>query len=217
MIKAIIFDLWNTLIYNNTNKNPFKLTGSKLGIENRSDWKIEICKALMLKKYPSVEEAVKDMMRYFKKTDKKLEKYLVEIWKKESFALFDDVENVLRDLKGRYNLALASNTQSFSGEKIKEVFSKYFETIWLSYEKGVLKPSDEFYMGVLKDLSVKPEETVVIGDEPFFDLYPAKRLGMIPVHLERKHKTKISDAPKEKFITVRNLKEFKEFLMKREE
>ena len=50
--KAVIFDLWNTLAYNDTTQNPMLLLERRFGLKAEQYKKIE--RAFMLQKFPSV-------------------------------------------------------------------------------------------------------------------------------------------------------------------
>jgi len=53
-----------------------------------------------------------------------------------------------------------------------------FDTVLTSAETGVLKPSPQPFRMVLKTLKVKPEETLMMGDWPERDMVGAKKVGI---------------------------------------
>lgn len=75
-------------------------------------------------------------------------------------------------LKKTHQLLLLSNTnevhfKTFSEKMEKEhhtSFSNLFETLYLSYEMGLLKPDAEIYKRILQDKNLNPEKTLFIED-----------------------------------------------------
>ncbi len=55
----------------------------------------------------------------------------------------------------------------------------YFDAIVTLDDTGKTKPNKEPFMAALKVLKIKPEETLMIGDWPARDIVGANRLGMI--------------------------------------
>jgi glucose-1-phosphatase len=79
----------------------------------------------------------------------------------------------LRELRTRYNIYLLSNTNAIHVKRMKEMFvkdhqiddfTKLFDTPYLSYEIGLLKPDPAIYEYVLKDADIKKEETIFLDD-----------------------------------------------------
>ena len=54
----------------------------------------------------------------------------------------------------------------------------YFDGVCLSYEEGMKKPQKEIFTRCLTRLSVKPEETIYVGDGGSMELETAAKLGM---------------------------------------
>ena len=52
------------------------------------------------------------------------------------------------------------------------------EVIALSFRNGIKKPDKRIFQKVLDDLSIKPEEAVMIGDTYTHDIEPAIELGL---------------------------------------
>lgn len=76
-------------------------------------------------------------------------------------------------------VGLISNCFSEEAEVIRrsELF-KYFDAIYLSYEQGIQKPDEEIFQRCIKDLSVKAEECIYVGDGGSYELETARKLGM---------------------------------------
>ncbi len=54
----------------------------------------------------------------------------------------------------------------------------YFDAIYLSYEQGIAKPNIEIFNRCMDSLSVKPEECIYVGDGGSEELETASKLGM---------------------------------------
>ena len=76
-------------------------------------------------------------------------------------------------------LGLISNCFSEEAEVIrKSMLFPYFDKVCLSYEEGVQKPDEEIYRRCMAGLGVAPEECIYIGDGGSQELETARNLGM---------------------------------------
>ena len=188
MTKAVIFDLWNTLAYNNTPQNPMLLLERRLGLKAEQYKKIE--RAFMLQKFPSVLEAAKHICEVMgKEPDPQMLSDLLDIWDKSKihFTFFPDTIPELEKLKGKgYKLALISNTECFTMKPFFEAgHKKYFDCVAFSYETGLLKPDSDLFRLVMERMEVKPEEAVMVGDNLHDDVQAALAVGMHAVLIKR--------------------------------
>ena len=219
MIKAIIFDLWNTLAFIDSSQNPLFLLERFFGIKPEQYKKVE--RAFMLQKFPSVLEAAKHICDCMSKDpDPQMLNELLDIYDKSriQFEFFPDVIPELERLRGRgYKLGLISNTDCFSMKPFFDGgFKKYFDYVAFSYDTGLLKPDSDIFRFVLEKLGAEPENSVMVGDNLHDDVDAALSVGMRAILLKRD--------PKEfKFIpswvepgtyerTARSLRELEKFL-----
>jgi len=63
----------------------------------------------------------------------------------------------------------------------------YFSHILISEEVGFRKPAKEIFQTALKKVACRPEEAVMVGDNPREDIKPAKKLGMETVLFDPKN------------------------------
>ena len=104
--------------------------------------------------------------------------YIVE----ESYSdVSDCISNFKENISGlekRFSLAVVSN---FYGnlKTVLEEFSllNFFDVITDSADIKIRKPDPEIFLLTISELSVKPEETFVIGDSYENDIRPAKSIG----------------------------------------
>ncbi|MDJ0702971.1 MAG: HAD family phosphatase [Leptolyngbyaceae cyanobacterium MO_188.B28] len=86
---------------------------------------------------------------------------------------------VVSTLKQTYHLSLLSNTSLPHYEKLRDRFQFFepFDHLFLSYEIGLMKPSNEIYEHVLSVLDVSPE-SVAFFDDSLLNVEAARKLGI---------------------------------------
>ncbi|MFC1697781.1 HAD family hydrolase [Nanoarchaeota archaeon] len=185
MTKAIIFDLWGTLLHNGVKPSPNKQIKSILGLEKMdfSEFIFIFEEAFMTQKNPSMENEFKKVCKTFLvKPEKELIDKMVKVWKEnKSFAKpFPETIEVLDGLKKKYKLILLSNTDGFLIQKILKKYDmeKYFEQIVLSCNIGMLKPNPDIFKLILEKNKLKKEEVVMVGDSMISDIEGAKEVGI---------------------------------------
>ena len=96
---------------------------------------------------------------------------------------FHCVEEVIRELSGRYKVALLSNTMSDQPRELLEDsgLDKYFDLIVCSRDTGDRKPNPEIFRLVLSELGVEAGEAVHVGDSVEADMYGAQDSGLTGV------------------------------------
>ena len=103
--------------------------------------------------------------------------------------LFKNTRSVLSSLSKRFKLGLISDSdgdKSFKLDRIKHLgIKKYFKTIVTSDDTGFNKPDKRVFLLVLKKLRVKPEETIMVGDNLKTDMLGARSVGMRTIWLMR--------------------------------
>lgn len=186
MIKAVIFDMYETLITHYDSPLYFgRQMAADAGIPEsrfRSLWDASEQDRTIGK--ISLEEILEKIMRknrcYSDKllariTEKRLEA------KRECFRqLHPGILPMLTALKEQKLLTgLISNCYSEEATAIREsVLLPYFDAVYLSWEQGVRKPDPEIYRRCMEHLSVKPEECLYVGDGGSGELEAARDLGI---------------------------------------
>lgn len=100
--------------------------------------------------------------------------------------LYPEVDEVLRDLALRYELAVVSN---FDG-RLRVIFehlavSRFFRHIFLSSELGADKPDPMIYRRALEASGFQPGEVLHAGDDPERDWAAASAAGLETFRLKR--------------------------------
>ncbi|MCJ7637598.1 MAG: HAD hydrolase-like protein [Nitrososphaeraceae archaeon] len=93
--------------------------------------------------------------------------------------------DVLMSLVEKYKLILCSDTTGIAEEVVKKLdFSKYFTKIFYSCEIGYLKEEEEFWNNLFYHFpKAKPQDFLVVGDNPRSDLYYPNRLGLHTIQI----------------------------------
>ena len=177
-IRAILFDMGNVLLFFNA-KISSKAFSEATGLSEQEIWELFFISELE-KRYTRGEVSSKDfyeqVSRYFpKKIDYQT---FSRLWN-EIFVENLEMDELLRKLKKHYPLYMISNTNDLHFEYIKQNFkiTKHFTGFFPSHEVGHRKPNPAMFQHVLKEIKLKPEETVFIDDIIEF-IDSAKQLGM---------------------------------------
>ncbi len=166
-IKAIIFDLWETL--GTKNIGISESLRSKFGIEKTPDFMHLYEHAVQLKKWDSEEEMAENFLKEFhlESTPENI------VWIRDLFregiekaTLFPGILELLQTLKSKgYKLGFISNTTVFESVVLDTWgIRDLFDVISFSWEVGVKKPTKEIFDVTLNKLDVAPEEAVFIDD-----------------------------------------------------
>lgn len=216
MIKAIIFDLWDTLIPSTVD---FRLV-ARLAKKEHLPLTYFIHKyerAVQLKPYKNFSALHKDFLRAFKREPHEL---LEEEFKEVYFArtkrinFFPETKKVLLSLrKEGYKTALLSNTENLLTQKIENHthLSKYFDVMCPSYSIHLIKPDRKAYALVLKKLKVRPHEALMVGDSLRADIFGSKRAGLHNCLINRSCKVIDYKVAKPDFV-IKSLKELESVL-----
>ena len=186
MIKAVIFDMFETLVTLFTGRTYFSeniAADLNQPIEAfRKCWH-ETEKARTLGKY-SMEEGLTITL---KNLGAYSEENVRRICQKRLDALGDTFnaipEKSLWLLKTLHEKGLKTGliTNTFSDEReliLKSPLYPLFDTAMISYEQGLSKPDPEIYRRAMKALNVKAEECLYVGDGGSHELTGAREIGM---------------------------------------
>ena len=194
MIKAVIFDFDGTLSNRQANVyylfkdyfRPFFKDMDEMEYEAViQDLMTDDCNGTIHVKY-RLAPFINKYKEYFKEEDAEpFVEYLYEyIWKYT--VLKPETLDVLKQLKGKYKLAILSNGQSKSQhDKIDHCnMDEYFDEILVSGDVGINKPNKEVFELMANKLGVECNECVFVGDVFSTDIIGAIRANMTPVWIE---------------------------------
>lgn len=120
---------------------------------------------------------------------------LIEIWNKMLLDLPRPRIDMLIRLKSAYNVYLLSNTNEihikFANKYLERTYPKInfekdcFHKVYYSYKMGKRKPNLDIYEVVIKEESLKPDETMFIDDN-LANIEAARQLGLLTHHHDPK-------------------------------
>ena len=205
-LKLIIFDLFGTLVFSveKLKREDFFAFYQKLGIELKTEKDIKLFTSLfaqlMTQSAGWQDFSQKLLEKVIQKTDQEIVNKLTNFFKENIvYQLYDDAKEII---ELSYQKAILTSAAPFLFSNLG--LEKYFE-IFTPRETKFLKPDPRAFLVPLKKLKVKPEETLMVGDEIERDLIPAKNLGMEVVLIDRKNK--IENAPFKKINSLSELKQ----------
>jgi len=96
------------------------------------------------------------------------------------------VVEALGRLKGRYRLAIVSNTFSWGDRDVSKALSRkglteYFDAIITSVDAGSRKPDNRIYLKALDLLDCAPGEAIMVGDRVDTDIAGANKIGITSI------------------------------------
>jgi len=205
-IKAVLFDLDDTILntrdaqanaicdfkglfseFNSISKEKFREEWDKITekcyeeyLNNEYSFKrlrIQRMKKLFLKYGTSISD---------EEAKNRFKEYL-EIYKK-NWMLFTDSEEIIKEMKSKYKIAILSNGDSnYQREKIQKVgLNKYFSDIFISGDLGFEKPKKEVFEIASKKINVPIENCVMVGDKYKVDIEGSTNAGMSAIWVNRK-------------------------------
>lgn len=204
-LKLILFDFSGTLAYlKQPDPKEFFLALENFGIKIENPEEIKSFASLfagllgLAKNWLDFSEKL--FKKFVEKPEREVIKNLADFFSKTIiFELYDDAKEIFAL---PFQKAILSANARFIVESLGlEKFAKIFTP----KETKFLKPDPKAFLVVLNKLKVKPEETLMVGDEIERDLIPAKNLGMEVILIDRKNK--IENAPFKKINSLSELKQ----------
>ena len=216
MIKNLIFDLDNTIVFDEENyKDSYKEVLKKFEYDE-NDY-IKIYNAM-----DEYEESVTEDTLYTSKIE--LLKYINNSLNTEySLELIDELinsvgknwikkvmldEEIIKYLAEKYKLYIYTNFfEEAQRQRIKNIgYDKYFEKVFGSDNYG-LKPFKKGIENVLFEINCKPEECIMIGDTKGKEILSASLVGMKAILFDYDGKRNNKDIKIDNYITINNFKE----------
>ena len=189
MIKAVIFDMFETLVTHF--ESPVymgKQIACDMGIAEpkfREIWDTTDDDRTLGNK--SLEEVIEEILKVNNRYSTELFEKIIAKRKMSKIECFEHIHpeiiplfNALKEKN--IKIGLITNCYFEESDVIKNsVFSKYFDSMCMSCEMGVKKPDVKIFQKCMEELAVLPEECLYIGDGGSFELETAQALGMYPL------------------------------------
>ena len=184
-IKAVIFDLYGTLIYNKDTK-PYLRLFLELGLSPEEMKQAR--KVAMTEDFADLSSLVN---RIKPGAAIPLQSYEEEVAEGVASAvLFPETKKVLEELQERgLKMGLISNLASpYKKPFFNLGLEKYFDLVLFSCEVGLYKPDLRIYQRMLHNLECEAAHVLMIGDKKHCDVNPPKSLGMEAILIDRSNK-----------------------------
>ena len=186
MIKAVIFDMFETLVSLFVGKTYFsEHIATDVGVdpaEFRKIWheheddrtvgKLTIPEAL--------EKTFKELGIYSPELVDRIASNRIASLKDTFDAIPAESVELLCRLKERdIKVGLITNTFSDERDFIRNsVLFPYFDAVRISFETGLKKPDPKMYISIMQEFGVSPDECLYVGDGGSHELTAARSLGM---------------------------------------
>jgi putative hydrolase of the HAD superfamily len=193
MIKAIFFDIDNTLYDSATLSQMARKNSVRAMIDaglDVSEDKLFEDLSSVIKKYGSnYPRHYDELLKIYDKVDQKIIAAGVVAYEHTKNAYLKPLPGVvptLIELKKEYLLGVISNGLTIKQwEKLVGLrFHHFFDEVVTSQECECEKPAPEIFLAALRDLDVKPNEAVMVGDKYEIDIKGAREVGMHAIWLK---------------------------------
>jgi len=186
MIKAVIFDMYETLITQYRSKPYFTAhIAEDAGIEEGAFRKLWYStEDARTDGITDIKRVVTDIMKgfdcYNPDTVEKIYQSRKASKAEQFYHLHDEIIPLFNELKNReLKVAIISNCYLEEAEVIKEsILYSLTDVAVLSSEVGCHKPDEKIYNICLERLGFNADECIYVGDGGCNELYTAKKIGM---------------------------------------
>ncbi len=205
MIRAVVFDLWNTLVFSPAG-SPFQRLKELLR-PDQAHLFAALVRDGMVRPYPSVRAFLEAWQEPAGLEPGQMEAmaqaFLEAGGQAECFAGTPEVVAAVRDLA---RVALLSNTQTFGLELLDRLgITERIRTRMLSAEIGALKPEAGAFEAVQRKLGVFPGNLVMVGDSWSDDVQGALDAGWTAIWVNREARPRPAHDPDAPVYEVRSL------------
>ena len=217
MIRAVVFDLWNTLVFSPAG-SPFQRMKELLRPEQAEHY-AALMRDGMVQPYASVQtflEAWKAPVRLEETQVEAMAQAFQEAGAQaECFPGTTEAVGAVRDLA---RVALLSNTQTFGLELLERLaLAGRIRTRVLSAEIGALKPEPAAFEAVQRKLGMFPGNLVMVGDSWKDDVEGAEAAGWTAIWVNREAKPRPAHDPELPIYEVRSLSRVPEIIQSLQE
>lgn len=201
IIKAVLFDFWGTLVFHRDHKQLVRLGDAPKSRDEKLVNDLE--KIVMRHRLSSTQlaAALKQKLHLSNQVMEEVKPFLTM----DDVELYPDVRDTLQQLqKQKIKIGLVSNTQSAGMKKtLKRLgIDSFFSGYGLSFDVGVLKPDSRIFWHALKQMKVKPNNALMVGDSLDTDILGGKAAGLYTCLIDR---TNQRVTPKECDFKVKRL------------
>ena len=191
-IKAIAFDLWNTLVGCVAPVNPMLRLLEMVHRAGGTDAALLVAESTMKEPLPNLAAAVGELERRLgtRLARGQERARLLTCWKSAIVhnCVFEDVVPALRRLQKHYRLGVITNTQSFDMEFWHRSEARaLLKAEVLSYEVHALKPDKRMFRQFARRIGVSAGRILMVGDNSRDDIEGARAAGLQALRISRSH------------------------------
>jgi putative hydrolase of the HAD superfamily len=205
MIRAVVFDLWNTLVHSRGG-DPFQHLFDLMTDDQRAHFQT-LKRDAMEKVHSSAQEFLERWRPCMEMTGAQ-EGAMAEVFQAAATdaECFPEVLDALDRTRQRARVALLSNTQSFDMEFLERLgLTGYLPNRFLSAETGFLKPEPGAFVTVQKRLNLFPGQLALVGDSWNDDILGALQAGWTAIWVNRDGRPRPSHEPEAELVEVSSL------------
>jgi putative hydrolase of the HAD superfamily len=205
MIRAVVFDLWNTIVHSR-NGDPFRHLLGMLSPEQSRHFH-ELRRDAMGHPHPDAQTFLMDWKDRLELSPVQL-RTMAEVFRTAAgdAQYFPDAVQAVRDTRRLARVALLSNTQSFDLGFLERLeLPSLIPARFLSAELGVLKPELGAFEAVRKRLGLFPGELAMVGDSWRDDVTGALEAGWTAVWVNRQGVPRPPHDPEADLVEVADL------------
>jgi HAD superfamily hydrolase (TIGR01509 family) len=193
-VRAVIFDLYGTLIHEPDFEDCFPVLASAIGIdevEYRQARQKTVADAMVGRLTTAEDRARAILAELGRPNHDGLAERLADIERSHRWPRvrpYPATISTLRTLRERgYPIGLVSDCTGLMGRPIPERLGilPLLDAIALSYEVGHAKPSPEIFRAAIDPLGVSPENCLYVGDGGSDELNGASALGMTTARIDQ--------------------------------
>lgn len=189
MIKAVIFDMFETLISHY--ESPVYMGRQiceDMGISEqrfREIWNgSDDDRTLGIR---TLEDVIEEILRVNNCYSEELFNTIITKRRRSKIECFEHIHREIIPLfqaLHEKNIKIGLITNCYFEEKDaieKSIFMDYFDSVCMSCELGVKKPDVSIFNICMEKLGVEPEECIYVGDGGSYELETARSIGMYPI------------------------------------
>lgn len=205
MIRAVVFDLWNTLVHSRGG-DPYQHLHELMTEAQRAHFQA-LKRDAMDQVHPSAEAFLERWRPCLEMTEAQSEAMAGVFRTAASDAgCFPEVLEALGRTRQVARMALLSNTQSFDMEFLERLgLTPLLPNRFLSAETGFLKPEPQAFETVQKRLSLFPGQLAMVGDSWNDDVLGALGAGWTAIWVNREGRARPDHDPDAELVEVTSL------------
>lgn len=200
-LRAVLFDLGGTLVYQTNSTKVFKRLLQDQGIK-RSLAEVDRAFNAVQKRLPPRRFEHMPLRKYFQslnlltlkelgvtKDQSRLARLIDRKWfERAKIRTFPETKRVLGELRRLgIKVGLVTNLYDLDVRRILHEFNlaRKFDVVVTAEEVGRVKPHSSLFRLALRKLRVRPSQTIFVGDNLEMDCMGAAKVGITPVLIDR--------------------------------